>query len=172
MYVLKPSVVTTDPDAPHFSASLHYPTRRRRLLVLIYDALLLFGVVFLADYAFDTLTQSRHGLSHRHSRQFFLFLVIGAYFVSSWYLGGQTLAMKTWRIRLLDAVTFRPPSLRKACARYLLSYVMTLSGINWLWSWFDPERQSLHDRLLRLRVLQLERNSSPVDAKFKPQRTA
>ena len=128
---------------------------------MLYESLLLFGVVFLPAYAFDTLTQSRHGLSHRDGRQIFLFLVIGAYFVSCWHLGGQTLAMKTWRIRLIDVNTKNPPPLGKACIRYVLCWLLTLSGLNWLWSWFDADRQSLHDRLLGLRMEMAEPPASP-----------
>jgi hypothetical protein len=37
------------------------PTRLRRFASMMYEGVLLFAVVFLADYLFDTLTQSKHG---------------------------------------------------------------------------------------------------------------
>ena len=36
-----------------------------------------------------------------HGLQAFLFLVLGLYFAWFWSHGGQTVAMKTWHIRLL-----------------------------------------------------------------------
>jgi len=42
------------------------PTVRRRLAALLYEALLLFGVVFVAGYLFSTLTQQRNGLTHHN----------------------------------------------------------------------------------------------------------
>ena len=48
---------------------------------MVYEGVLLFAVVFLADYLFDTLTQSKHGLMLRSTRQAWLFLVIGGYFL-------------------------------------------------------------------------------------------
>ncbi len=74
------------------------PTRLRRFACMMYEGVLLFGVVFLAGYLFDTLTQSRSGLMLRHARQVFLFLAIGVYFLACWRRGGQTLPMKTWNI--------------------------------------------------------------------------
>ena len=48
---------------------------------MMYEGVLLFAVVFLADYLFDTLTQSKHGLMLRGARQAWLFFAIGVYFL-------------------------------------------------------------------------------------------
>jgi uncharacterized RDD family membrane protein YckC len=93
---------------------------------MLYEAMLLFGVVFVAAWLFDTLTQSRHALTLRHVRQFWLFLVLGVYFVFFWCRGGQTLAMKTWRIKLVMPGHNKIP-VTKAVTRYLLA-----------WMWFLP----------------------------------
>jgi uncharacterized RDD family membrane protein YckC len=151
-------------------------SRLRRFACMLYEAVLLFGVVFIADYLFDTLTQSRHALMFRHERQLWLFLVIGAYFVLCWRRG-QTLPMKTWNIRLIDR-DGKPPTLLRACLRYVIAWVPVLlaAGLVWalhtatglpatvslivfaplavfVWSWFDPEGQFLHDRVLGTRLL-------------------
>ncbi len=151
-------------------------SRRRRFACMLYEAVLLFGVVFLADYLFDTLTQSTHALMFRHGRQAWLFLAIGAYFVVSWRYG-QTLPMKTWHIRLVDR-TGASPGLGLGIARYVLAWVPVLlgAGLVWtglqvtgwpsmsslivfaplalfVWSWFDREGQFLHDRLLGTRLV-------------------
>lgn len=93
---------------------------------MVYEAMLLFGVLFVADGLLDTLTQSRHTLALRDARQFWLFLVLGAYFVFFWHRGGQTLAMKTWKIRLI-APGYSQVSITRAMIRYLLA-----------WMWFLP----------------------------------
>jgi uncharacterized RDD family membrane protein YckC len=67
----------------------------------LYEGLLLFGVVFVAGYLFGTLTQTRNALNNRHELQFFVFVVVGVYFGWFWSKG-QTLAMKTWHIRVVD----------------------------------------------------------------------
>jgi uncharacterized RDD family membrane protein YckC len=84
----------------------------------------MFGVVFVAGYLFGTLSQTRNALDNRHGLQAFLFVVFGIYF--TWFGSkGQTLAMKTWHIRLVDAMG-RPVSQLRSLGRYLLSWIWLL----------------------------------------------
>ncbi len=119
---------------------------------MMYEAILLFGVLFIAGYLFDTLTQSRHALHLRHARQFWLFVVIGAYFVICWRRSGQTLPMKTWGLRLVDAAGGRV-SLPKAILRYVLAVPITVTGLGFLWTLVDRDKQFLHDRLVGTRLV-------------------
>ncbi|QBC32215.1 RDD family protein [Pandoraea sp. XY-2] len=151
------------------------PTLRRRLLSMLYESLLLFGVLFLAGYLFSALTQQRSGLMHRHAMQAWLFLVLGAYFVWFWTHGGQTLAMKTWKIRLVDAHG-QPVHTARAVARYALAWLWVLpamaldSGLGitgwgsvalltgWVVLWalamrVMPDHQFIHDRLAGTRLV-------------------
>jgi uncharacterized RDD family membrane protein YckC len=98
---------------------------RRRLACWLYEGMLMFGVVFIAGYLFGTLSQTRHALDNRLGLQLFIFLVAGVYFVWFW-VKGQTLAMKTWHIRVVDAKG-QPLTQQRALLRYLLS-----------WMWFVP----------------------------------
>jgi len=68
----------------------------------LYEGMLLFGVVFIAGYLFGTLSQTRHALDNRPGLQAFLFLTLGIYFTWFWHRG-QTLAMKTWHIKVVSA---------------------------------------------------------------------
>jgi uncharacterized RDD family membrane protein YckC len=149
----------------------------RRMIAMVYEAFLLFAVVFLAGLIFDIVTQSHDPLSLRHVRQFLLFLVMAAYFIHSWSREGQTLAMKTWRIKLIKPGAARI-SPRIAAARYLLAWMWFLPALlvnyglslkTWselavmvfgvaLWAasaLFDKDRQFLHDKLLGTRLIQL-----------------
>lgn len=151
-------------------------SRLRRFACLLYEGVLLFGVVFLADYLFDTLTQSRHALMFRDARQLWLFIVIGVYFVLSWR-HGQTLPMKTWNIRVIDR-NGAPPTVARSIIRYVLAWIPVLlaSALVWaaqsltglpavlsfivfaplaifVWSWFDRDGQFLHDRVVGTRLI-------------------
>lgn len=108
------------------------PTLRRRLACFCYEGVLLFGVLVPAAYLYSSLTQQRHALSGQAGLQAFLFLVLGIYFVWFWARGGQTLAMKTWRIRLV-AADGRGVSQVRALLRYLCS-----------WIWFLPALALVH----------------------------
>ncbi len=164
-------------DAPATSDAT--PTIRRRLASMTYESMLLFAVVFVAGYLFDTLTQSRSALMFRHARQAWLFVVLGIYFVWFWMHGGQTLAMKTWHVRLVPAARLSPAAAigrGRAIARYLLLWLFVLptlavvDAVGWqgwpavgalaaalllppFYALFDPDRQFLHDRLAGTRIV-------------------
>lgn len=147
-YTAAPSAQGSLADGPE----LGIPSRWRRFGCLVYEGILLFGVVFLAGYLFDTLTQSRHALMYRHARQAWLFLILGLYFVWFWTHGGQTLAQKTWHIRVVDSQG-RAIGWLRAFARYVVCYPVALSGLGFVWSWFDREGQFLQDRLVGTRLI-------------------
>lgn len=100
------------------------PSLARRLACWLYEGLLLFGVVFISGYLFGTLSQTRHALDNRHGLQAFLFLVFAIYFTWFWSKG-QTLAMKTWHIRILT-LAGHPVSQGRALWRFILSWVWIL----------------------------------------------
>lgn len=137
--------------------------------------MLLFGVVAVTGALFSVLFQQRHALYLRHMLQLWLLLVITTYFVWFWTHSGQTLAMKTWRIRL-ETTEGKQVDLKRAFIRYLLAWLWILPGLalawavdakNWelalipatnvlLWAltiYIDPQRQFLHDRLAGTRIV-------------------
>ena len=101
------------------------PSLKRRMACWIYEGVLLFGVVFISGYLFSTLSQTRNAMDNRHGLQAFIFLVFGLYFTWFWR-HGQTLAMKTWKIRI-TALDGGPISQKQAILRYTLC-----------WIWFVP----------------------------------
>ena len=114
---------------------------------MAYESLLVFAVAFVASLPFLGLVEMRAGGWVRHAYQGYLFLVIGLYFVGSWRRHGQTLAMKTWKLRLVGAAGARI-TLRQALLRYALAWPsLLLGGVGILYAPFDPERRFLHDRL-------------------------
>lgn len=152
---------------------------KNRLLCMVYEAMLLFGVLFIATWLFSTLLQQRHALYLRDALQDWLFVVLGLYFGWFWTHSGQTLAMKTWNLRLLnrDGSALRWP---RALLRYGLCWLWFLPGLGlakligaqaWLlvllpaanvalWaliSRFDTDRQFLHDRIARTRIVLVPR---------------
>jgi uncharacterized RDD family membrane protein YckC len=119
--------MTTD----ELAADQTTPGLARRLASLMYEGVVLFGVVFVAGYLYSSLTQQRHALAGMHGLQAFLFLVLGIYFMWFWTHGGQTVAMKAWHLRLVDR---HGQGLQqgRALARYLSS-----------WLWFAPGMASI-----------------------------
>lgn len=118
------------------------PGIARRLASLAYDALLALAVAFFAASAFFIAAGGAplEGWLLR-AHQLFLAAVLAAYFLWCWLRGGQTLAMKTWRIRLTGITP------RKALLRFALAMVLVPTGIGLLWALVDRDGQFLHDRL-------------------------
>lgn len=108
------------------------PGLGRRLACLIYEGVLLLGVVMIAGLFYGVLTDQRHAMLGRPGLQATLFLVLGAYFTWFWSHGGQTLAMKTWRIRLLRA-DGAPVRTLRALARYVLAWLWIAPALLSLW---------------------------------------
>jgi uncharacterized RDD family membrane protein YckC len=156
------------------TGGLHTPGLARRMACWLYEGMLLFGVVFIAGYLFGTLSQTRHALDNRPGLQAFLFLVLGIYFTWFWHRG-QTLAMKTWHIRVVDKAG-RTLSQRRALARYLASWMWFLPPLattwplglpalevlvltlGWVAVWallsrFHPQQQFWHDVLAGTRLV-------------------
>lgn len=97
----------------------------RRMAAFMYEGVLLFGVVFAAGLVFAITLHQDSGMKMRTALLAFLFVVVGVYFIGLWVRSGQTLAMKTWHLRLLTDGG-APLSPRRALARYLASYVWFL----------------------------------------------
>jgi uncharacterized RDD family membrane protein YckC len=125
----------------------------RRLAAMAYEVVLLCGVLFVATYLFLAAGQALDDAWRRPLLQVFLVVVCGSYFVWFWRHGGQTLAAKTWRMR----VTSRDGgevSRTQAVARYLYACLLVpLFGLAILWAFFDRDRQFLHDRLAGTRIV-------------------
>ncbi len=150
---------STLPDFP-MSDLIRFPAAglRRRLASLLYESLLLLGVLaagFMLPYLviglfFEVAPQGWFAWLHAGS-------LLGLYFVHYWHTGGQTLAMQTWGIRVVDATQDNPPNWRRATLRYLLSWPSVLfCGAGLIWALFDRERQFLHDRLAGTRVIRIK----------------
>lgn len=128
------------------------PSLGRRLLCVLYDGLLLAAVLLVATFPFVALTQALDPAVARHLLQSYLFLVAGFYFTVFWRKG-QTLAMKTWKMRL-ETDAGAPPGWSRAWIRYILAWVnLILLGMGWWAALFRADRQFLQDRLAGTRLL-------------------
>jgi uncharacterized RDD family membrane protein YckC len=117
-------------------------------------------------------------MDNRNALQAFLFVVFGIYFVWLWSKG-QTLAMKTWHIQVVDRLG-QAISQRRALLRYLASWLWFLPALaavapfklsgpesfvivsGWVAVWallsrFHPQQQFWHDALAGTRLVSTPR---------------
>lgn len=124
----------------------------RRLASMLYESLLLLAVVFLAGFVFVGLTHGAATGWVKFAFQLYLTGVVAVYFIWFWLHGGQTLAMKTWHLRLVG-IDGQPVVPRQAALRFFLAVPGVLTGTSMLWALFDRDRQFLHDRLARTKII-------------------
>ncbi len=129
------------------------PGLARLFSSLLYEALVVFGILLVGFMIPQiVLAAFLHGTSGRLLWAH-LFLVLLIYFVWFWLNGGQTLAMKTWKLRVVtaDGAALRP---LQAVLRYLAAWLSTaLLGAGFLWVAFDPDHRFLHDRIAGTRII-------------------
>jgi uncharacterized RDD family membrane protein YckC len=155
------------------------PPLVRRMACWMYEGALLFGVifgtglfvfglVFAVGYLVPSMAPMLDAVNNRYALQAYVFLLLALYFIWFWSKG-QTLAMKTWHIRMVDRQG-HALTRSKALVRYLWSWMwflpplaaggyfslpggeLTVIVLGWVAVWallarFHPRRQFLHDAL-------------------------
>jgi len=117
-------------EAPPIAASMQAPPLVRRMACFLYEVMLLFGVALIPAILgtlFFAQTGREHPLQSENALQAFALVVYGIYFVGFWSARGQTLAMQTWRIRVVGS-----NGERVSQARALGRYIACCFG------WFAP----------------------------------
>jgi len=127
----------------------------RHLACLLYESLVIFAVL-LIGFWLPQLVLSGFGLGITGKLLWLhVFALLMLYFVWFWINGGQTLPMKTWRLRLVDA-SGRPLRPTQALLRYLAAWPCVLiGGVGFLWALLDPEKRFLHDRIAGTRIVRI-----------------
>ena len=154
------------------------PSIKRRVASLAYEAMLLLALLFIAAFPVAGLKGAALVGAPHFIFQAYLLCVTAAYFTWFWRHGGQTLAMKTWRFRVVNVdgnkLNFARALIRffvallfygPACVGLMLlffpervSRVITMwaflpMAATILWARFDLDRQFLHDRMAATRLV-------------------
>jgi len=142
---------------------------------MVYEAVLLFGVLFAAELLFLVATQSFNPSALHFWENLYLFVILGIYFTYFWGHGGQTLPMQTWHIKVVSKDAQRV-TLKQSCIRYVAAWMWLLPAlaiieflkpglwpgialfiagmVGWaLTSRFDENGQFLHDKLAGTQVV-------------------
>ena len=140
-------------------------TRLRLFAACIYELLLLLALWMLCTWIFLSLFGDATSHYKRTFLQLFLWLVTGAYFVWCWTKTGQTLATKTWKIKLVTQSLANQDltnqqnvnlNMQQAMIRYALASASILAcGLGFFWALLDKNSLFLHDRLLKTRFIRV-----------------
>lgn len=121
------------------------PGLLRRLAIIVYDGLVLVGVLFVATAVLLPLNGGEAFTAEQWYFPLYLVGVCFAYYAGFWVHGGQTLGLKAWGCRVValsgGAVTWRQALLRFCCA--VLSWGCLGAGF-WMVLW-QRQRLAWHD---------------------------
>jgi uncharacterized RDD family membrane protein YckC len=137
----------------------------RRLGALLYDTLLLVAVLMIATSLFLPLTggeaiTSAAGWPLEWAYRTVLAGLVVLFYGSFWTRSGQTLGLKSWRLRLErdDGARLTWADTLRRLAAATLSLLP--AGLGWLWIVVDPDKRAWHDRLSRTRVVVVPKGSN------------
>ncbi|MGE3772322.1 MAG: RDD family protein [Gammaproteobacteria bacterium] len=117
---------------------------RHRVAAAIYDTLALIGIWFVIAGIAVGLHRGEAVPDYEHGFQLALLLAAWAYFAGCWHRGGQTLGMKSWRIRVVDRASGTALSWRRASLRFGFGVLHWLPLAFAAWAfWFTPAPRAL-----------------------------
>ncbi len=135
------------------SATPIQPGLGRRLAAICYDALLLAAVLFVATAVLLPFTGGEAiGADHGWYTAYLVTVSFG-YFGWFWTHGGETLGMRSWRLRLVGAGT-DGASWQQSLVRFLGACLSGIAfGGGFFWMLVDPKRLMWHDRISGTRIV-------------------
>jgi len=90
----------------------------------------------------------------QHSASGLIALIVAlAYFGYFWSSRGQSLGMMVFGFKVRDKATGQYPTFGKALLRAFIWWlefdftVCIIGAIGWLWQFWDPEKQAIHDKV-------------------------
>lgn len=128
----------------------------RRVISMVYDALLI-AALWMVAAAIVVIPAGTEIEPGNPVFQLYLLVVWYLYFAICWRVGGQTLGMKAWRIRLVT-VDDQAPDWSRITVRFLMAGVSLASlGLGIVWVLFDRKCRSWHDMASGTRLVLLPR---------------
>lgn len=145
----------TDTQTQHSASRLPSANLARRLAAMVYDLFLLFAITLaygLLLLLMKVVFNGTQGLEDIQPGPFLQWLsligwlvALGGYYYICWRKQGQTLGMKSWRLKLQQA-DGSPASPEQCIKRSILATLsLGLLGIGYLWCLISADRACLHD---------------------------
>jgi uncharacterized RDD family membrane protein YckC len=136
----------------------------RRFAAILYDALLLLALWFLATVPFIAI-EGGESIEPGSGPMYILYQltllgVAYGFYVGFWCSRGRTLGMQSWGLQLQTA-DGGLPSVRAATIRFFAAILSWLPlGLGFLWQLWDAEHLTWHDRLSKTRLVYYPRKKS------------
>lgn len=133
----------------------------RRFGAMFYDGLLLLALLMMLTYPYVWLTGgAKPGLLVKTLYQLYLLAICFFYYSGFWVRGGQTLGLRTWRLKLVRN-DGGPITWSIASKRFAFAWLSLLClGLGFLWVMYDRDKLAWHDRLSGTKLMQLPKRKA------------
>ncbi len=130
----------------------------RRLGAMFYDSLLLLALLMMLSYPYVWLTGGdKPDLIVRTLYQLYLLVICFLYFGGFWVRGGQTLGLRTWRMKLVSD-DGGPITWAMALKRFVYALLSLIClGLGFLWILHDRDKLAWHDRWSGTKLIRLQK---------------
>ena len=146
------------------------PSLLRRFAAMVYDTLLIMAISILYGAMMTGINVAIKGTPETGERVTWgifgvvVFIgwifTIGLFFCYFWHKSGQTLGMKTWRMKVVNSTNLNCPAYAQCVIRFLCApFSLFLLGAGYWWMYTNAERQTLHDKISKTRTLLLTKES-------------
>ncbi len=118
----------------------------RRIGALIYDSLILLAILLFASVPIVFLAPSNINISHSFIYRGYLLLITIIFYHICWHQSGQTLGMRSWKIKLINLDDNKPISFIQSTIRVLTAIPAFLFfGLGYFMLYFNKQHATLHD---------------------------
>ena len=126
----------------------------RRVAAILYDALLVAALLFLATIPFIAIRGGEPvEIGDNMAYQVVLVVVIYGFFVGFWTRSGRTLGMQSWGLQL-ETADGGKPGLATASVRFIAAIISWApAGLGFLWQLWDKDKLTWHDRISGTRLV-------------------
>ena len=122
------------------------------MAVVLYDALLLLALYFLATALLLPFNGGRAFTSNQVFYPLYLLIVSFGFYGWFWTHGGQTLGLKAWKLKV-QTQDLKALNWRQAGVRFLAAIVSwSLGGLGFFWMLWDKNGYAWHDYLSKTSV--------------------
>ena len=128
----------------------------RRFGAILYDSLLLITILFIASFLVVIPFNIKPDNTFFFLYQAYIFIVAFIFFAWFWTHNGQTLGMRTWKMKVVtedgNAITWGKCLIRYAVA--IISW--TVFGLGFLWSLWDTQHRTWHDIVSKTKLVRVQ----------------
>jgi len=133
----------------NLGSDISYCSLPRRLLAMIYDAVILLGLLILASAVALPFGNTHKVALHDFWFTLWLLLVCFAYLGGCWRYAGMTVGMRAWRIKLVSSDDQQVSWLKCLMRFFVGALSLAVLGIGILWSLVDKKNRGWHDLAAR-----------------------